>query len=160
MEFRALKDKPELTTPDSLDKASLDRKISDATDARPGTFRYSDSSLGGEVRTASQGTDGIRSLALATVYRPDGTSTTVGTVRYSVTSDEARIYADTLTAPNYGVEGALLNEIGQQARMKGANRLQVWVPDGKDAENRWQSQGFHPSERNPGIHGVDWERPL
>ena len=161
MEFHNLQDKPELTDSGSIDKANLNRRMTDATDARPGTFRYSDSSLGGEIRTTSEGQGSVRALATATVFRPDGSSDTVGTVRYSVAGGEAKIHPDTLTAPNYGVEGALLDEVGQQAQMEGVNRLRVWLPDGnKDAENQWLGHGFHSTERDPGARGVDWEKPL
>jgi hypothetical protein len=161
VEFRNLHDVAELTDSGSLDKASLNRRMTDATDARPGTFRYSDSNLGGEVRTTSEGTSSIRPLAVATVFRPDGSSDTVGTVRYSVAGGEARIRPDTLTAPNYGVEGALLDEVGQQAQMEGVNRLRVWMPDGnKVAENQRLGHGFHSTGRDPGARGVDWEKPL
>jgi hypothetical protein len=161
MELSGPEDKFELIASGPLGKESLNRRMTDAADARPGRFRYSDSGLGGEIRTTSEGRGGVRALATAAVFRPDGSSDTVGTVRYRVAGGEARLQPDTLTAPNYGVEGALLQEVGQQAQMQGANRLWVWVPDGNgDAANRWQCHGFHSTERNPGASGVNWEKPL
>ncbi len=93
---------------------------------------------------------------------PDGTHETVGTARYAVSGDEARLYPASLTARNYGVESSLLDEVGQQARDQGATTLKVFVPDdASDGGQRWLQHGFHAgAERNPGAAGIDWERPL
>lgn len=104
---------------------------------------------------------GIYALAQPEVFHRDGTSEIVGTSRYSILDGEARLDSGHFFARTYGVESALLKEVGELARAQGAGRLLVWVPDGEALEaQRWQSHGFHPGERNPGAAGVDWERPL
>jgi len=47
----------------------------------------------------------------------------------------------------------------EQAQAQGADRLRVWVQDGDSAaEQRWLSQNFQPTERDPNARGVFWER--
>ena len=124
--------------------------------ARPGTFRYSDAELGGEVRTSVPQRGGFYS-----VFRRDGTSDVVGTARYSVAGSEATLDGRTFIAPNHGTEWALLKKVGEQAQAQGADRLRVWVSDeDQDTGTRWLRHGFQPTERDPGARGVHWERPL
>lgn len=151
-----LTDKPDITGQDSLDKSALERRLQEA---RPGTFRYYDMELGGEVRTSMAQEGGLYSIAQAEVFRSDGTSKVVGTARYTIAGGDA-----TLThcvANNSGTESALLREVSEQARAQGTNRLRVWIPDDdQGARRRWPRHGFQPTERDPGAHGVYWERPL
>jgi len=166
MEQYHLTDKPEGIEQEAVDKADAqqslrDRKdVQDSADNRPGTFRYSDASLGGEVRTSSAG-DGIYSEARADVHRRDGTSETVGTARYSVADGEAQVYPRSFTAPNYGTEDALLHEVGDQARLQGADKIKGWAPDNEpDVAQRWSKHGFQPTAREPGAAGVWMEKKL
>jgi hypothetical protein len=161
MEFQDLTDKPEITNRDSLDKLALERRLQEAEPARPGTFRYSDAELGGEVRTSVAQEGGIYALAQAEVFHRDGTSEIAGTARYSIAGGEATVDAAHFFAATSGVESALLSEIGEQGRAQGANRLRVWVPDGEaPPAGDWLRRGFHPGERDPGAAGVYWEKPL
>lgn len=161
MEFRDLTDRPETKSGDSLDRQALDRKLWQAEDARPGKFRYYDMELGGEVHTSVAQEGGLYSIAKAEVFRPDGSSDVVGTVRYTVAGSETILYGDTLVTPNYGTEAALLQEVSWQAQSKGAHRLRVWIPDGSPyAEKRWLRHGFLPTERDPGARGVHWQRRI
>lgn len=106
--------------------------------ARPGTFRYSDAELRGEVRTSVPQKGGFYSVTQAEVFRRDGTTDTVGTARYSVAGSEATLYSDALVAPNYAAEGALLQEVSVQARAQGADRLRVWLP--ADRARPWRAR--------------------
>jgi hypothetical protein len=162
MDYRDASDSPEAGNVESFDRQALERNIKQAEDARPGTFRYSDASLGGEIRTSADNASGVQSLASAEVLRSDGSSDVVGTARYSVAGGEAKLYGGSVTAANFGVEEALLDEISQQARSQGADRLQVWVPDNDpDAGQHWGSHGFHrASERDPGGQGAYWDKRL
>jgi hypothetical protein len=161
MEFEDLIDKPEIPQHDSLDRLALERKLSEAEPARPGTFRYSDQELGGEVRTSLAQEGGLYAVAQAEVFRRDGTSEVVGMARYSVAGGEATLEPSRFTAANFGVEQALLKEIGEQAQVQGANWLHVWLPDDDPgAAQRWQSLGFLPGERDPGAAGTHWGRPV
>jgi GNAT superfamily N-acetyltransferase len=162
MELRDVSEKPEIIGQDSFDKRALERRLQGAEDVRPGTFRYSDAGLGGEVRTSVEREGSLYSIAKAEVFRPDGTGEVVGRARYSVAAGEATLYDDIhFTARNHGAESALLKEVGEQAKAQGADRLRVWVRDGDSAaERRWLSHGFQPTERDPGARGVHWERPL
>jgi hypothetical protein len=158
MEFRDISNKPEITATDSLDSRALERRLQEAEDIRPGTFRYSDAGLGGEVRTSVEWEGGVYNVAKAEVFRSDGTSDVVGTARYSVAGGEATLDHTTFNAPNHGTEWALLKEVSERARAQGAGRLRVWVPDGDaTAERRWLSHGFQPAERDPNAGGVHWE---
>jgi len=66
-----------------------------------------------------------------------------------------------MIAQNHSTESALLDEVSQQARTQGADRLSVWEPDSNsDAGKRWSRHGFQPTERNPEAAGVTWEKPL
>jgi len=39
--------------------------------------------------------------------------------------------------------------------------LRVWVLDGDSfAERCWQLHGFQPTERDPSVRGVYWDRPV
>jgi GNAT superfamily N-acetyltransferase len=158
MEFRDAAEKLEIAGQDSIDSRALERRLREAEDARPGTFRHSDVELGGEVRTSVAQEGGLYNVAKAEVFRPDGTSDAVGTARYSVAGGEATLDGSTFIAPNHGTESALLSEVSERARAQGADRLRVWVPDGDPAEQRWQSHGFLPAERAPNARGVYWER--
>jgi hypothetical protein len=161
MEFRDLTDKPENTSQDSLEKPALERRLQEARPARPGTFRYSDAELGGEVRTSVGREGGVHAIAQAEVFRPDGTSETVGTARYSISGGDATLDSTHFVAPNYGTESALLSEVSKQAREQGASRLRVWVADDDPGSaQRWQSHGFQPTERAPQAAGTHWERPV
>ncbi len=145
-----------------LETAQTEARLKDATEARAGTFRYPDAELGGKVHTSVDHPESVQPIAYAEVHRSDGTHETVGTARYTVSGDEARIYPASITARNFGVESSLLSEVGEQARAKGATTLKAFVPDSaSDDGQRWLPHGFHPaSERNPGAAGIDWERPL
>jgi hypothetical protein len=162
MAFREVDDNPDGIGTDSFGSSAFESRLKQAEDVRPGTFRYSDSSLGGEVRTSTDNPGSAQSIAQAEVFRRDGSSDVVGTARYSVAGGEAKLYGGSVTAPNYGTEEALLDEIGDQARSQGADRLQVWVPDGDaEAAKRWSAHGFQPSgDRNPGAAGITWEKRL
>jgi hypothetical protein len=136
-------------------------RIGEAREVEPATFRYSDAGLGGEVRTRTVSEGGIYSRAEAEVVNRSGEHKTVGTALYKVDGTDAYLAPDRVYASNYGVESALLSEVGQTARAQGADRLNVWVPDGDtSAEDRWRIQGFQPGARNPGAAGVHWQRPL
>jgi len=159
MEIRDVSDNPEKMSQDAFDSRALERRVQEAEDVRPGTFRYSDAGLGGEVRTSVDRQGGTYNVAKAEVYRPDGTSEVVGTARYSIAGGEAELQS--LTAPNHGTESALLKEVGEQARDQGAGRLRVWVPDGDStAASRWQRHGFQPLEHDPDARGTHWQREL
>ena len=161
MRFQDVSDKPETPRPDSLDRRAVEGRIRRAEDARPGTFRYSDAELGGEVRTSVAQEGGLYSVTQAEVFRRDGTSDVVGTARYSVAGSEASLDDRTFIASNYGTEGALLKEVGEQSQAQGADRLRVWVSDDDPgAGTRWLRHGFQPAERDPGARGVHWERRL
>ena len=161
MEIRDVSEKPEITGQESFDSRALERRLQEAEDVRPGTFRYSDAGLGGEVRTSVEREGGLYSIAKAEVFRPDGTSDVVGTARYTVAAGEATLDGTAFTAPNYGTESALLSEVSEQARAQGADRLRVWVQDGDSVvEQRWLSHNFQPMERDPNAQGVHWERPV
>jgi hypothetical protein len=161
MEFQDMSEKPEITGQDSFDSRALERRLQDAEDVRPGTFRYSDAELGGEVRTSVEREGGIYNIAKAEEFRRDGTHEVVGRARYSIAGGEATLYDDQFTAPNHGTESALLKEVSEQARAQGADRLRVWVRDGGSvAERRWLSHNFQPTERDPNAQGVFWERPV
>ena len=147
-------EQPERAQPEALDGRALDNRLL-------GTFRYSDQGLGGEVRTSVPQDGGIYSEAQAEVYRRDGSVDTVGTARYSIAGDSATVHNYPFVAANEGVKHALVSEISEQARARGATRLQGWAPDGdQDAVKRWQSLGFQPTQRAPGASGVYWERPI
>ena len=156
-----LTDKPDITGQDSLDKSVLERRVRKAEEARPGTFRYYDTELGGEVRTSVAQEGDLYSVTQAKVFRPDGTSNVVGTARYTVAGNEATLDNTHFIASSHGVESGLLKEVSEQARAQGANRLRVWVPDDDQGTGtRWLRHGFQPTERDPGARGVHWERPL
>lgn len=140
-----ISDRPESPADRSSDSLDLERRLQQAGDVRAGTFRHSDTELGGEVRTSAIQAETCRSetvvqhetvewsrltMVQAEVYRPDGTSDVAGTARYAVSDDAAIVQGDWFIASNYGVESALLNEIDEQARAQGLKRLLVWVPDG------------------------------
>lgn len=161
MTYENSMERPAQVQPEALDGRALDNRLQEAADARPGTFRYSDQGLGGEVRTAVPRDGGIYSEVQAEVYRRDGSVDTVGTARYSVAEDSATIHNQPFGAANEGVKNALVSEISEQARARGATRLQGWAPDGDmDAVQRWQRLGFQPVQRAPGAAGVYWERPI
>ena len=161
MTYENRMERPEQVQPEPLDGRALDNRLQEAADVRPGTFRYSDQELGGEVRTSVPQDGGISSVAQAEVYRRDGSVDTVGAARYSVSGDSATIYNQPFVYANEGVKNALVSEISDQGRAKGATRLQGWAPDGdQDAVKRWQSLGFQPTQRAPGASGVYWERPI
>lgn len=161
MEFQDLTDKPEIAKRNSMDKLALERRLQEAEPARPGTFRYSDSELGGEVRTSVVREGGMYATARAQLFHRDEMPKIVGTARYSIARGEATLDSTDFIAPNYGTETALLSEIRDQARAQGASRLRVWIPDGDPAiAHRWQSHGFLPAEHDPGAAGVYWERPM
>jgi len=154
-------ERPDQLQPEAFDGRALDNRLQEAADARPGTFRYSDRALGGEVRTSVPQDGGIYSEAQAEVYRRDGSVDTVGTARYSVAGDSATIHNQPFVAANEGVKNALVSEISEQARARGATRLRGWAPDGdQDAVQRWQSLGFQPTQPDGGAPGTYWERPI
>lgn len=162
MSFRELSERPENRSSDTMDSRTIERRIQEAQDLPEqndpaDTFRYSDASLGGEVRTSASQGDGPVELAQAEVVGRDGARQVVGTARYSMRPDEAFVHSNSVIAPNHGVEDALLSEIGDQARNRGADRLKIWAADG---DTRWSSHGFQPMERNPGAKGVHWEKRL
>lgn len=180
MEFRDVSDNPEKMSQEAFDSRALERRVQEATDvtaaggsppggdgppdgddpsSRPGTFRYYDMNMDGEVRTSVEQQGGIYDVAEAKVYHRDGTSEVVGTARYSVAGGEAQLHGEQFNARNHGTESALMKEVSEQARAQGAGRLRVWVPDGDStAASRWQRHGFQPLERDPDARGVYWER--
>ncbi len=162
MEIQDSTDKSKITTQDSIDKVDLQRKLQDAPEARPVTnFRYFDRELGGEIHTSTSGQESIQAIVTAKVVRPDGSSEMVGSTRYRVSDNEASIVPGSFTAHNYGVEGALLDEVAQQSREQGADHLRVWIENGDSAaERQWLAHSFHSTEPNPGASGVHWEKPL
>ena len=161
MEIRDVSEKPEITGQDSFDSRALERRLQQAEDVRPGTFRYSDAGLGGEVRTSVAQEGGLYSIVKAEVFRLGGTSDVVGTARYTVAAGEATLDGESFAAPSHGTESALLSEVSEQARAQDAERLRVWVRDGDSfAERRWQLHGFQPTERDPHAQGVYWDRPV
>lgn len=161
MEFRDVSDNPEKMSKEAFDSRALERRVQEAEEVRPGTFRYSDAGLGGEVRTSVEQQGGAYNVAKAEVYRPDGTSEVVGTARYSVAGGEAKLHGEQFNARNHGTESALVKEVSEQARAQGAGRLRVWVPDGdSSAASRWQRHGFQPLERDPDARGTHWEKQL
>ena len=161
MEIRDVSEKPEITGQDSFDSRSLEQRLQQAEDVRPGTFRYSDAGLGGEVRTSVEREGGVYNVAKAEVFRRDGTHEVVGTARYSVAGGDATLYDTQFSARTHGTESALLKEVTEQARAQGADRLRVWVRDGDSVtEQRWLSHNFQPTERDPNARGVFWERPV
>jgi hypothetical protein len=155
-------EKSEMSPQESIDKFGAEKKLSDAKDieTRPGTFRPGGAELGGELRTHVEGAKSIRPMAVAELYRPDGSATAVGTAHFSVAGNEARV--EGFNGDQHpAVTGAVLDEIGDVAREQGVNSLKVFVPDNDtDAAARWRSYGFHPTDRNPGAAGIDWEKPL
>lgn len=154
-------ERPEGAQAEAFDRRSLDNRLQEAADVRPGTFRYSDQGLGGEIRTSVPQDGGIYSVAQAEVFRRDGSVETVGTARYSVAGDAATVHNQPFSYRNEGVKNALLSEISEQARARGATRLQGWAPDSDpDAAARWQRLGFQPTQRAPGASGVYFERPI
>lgn len=162
MDYRDANESSETGKVESFDRQALERNIKQSEDARPGTFRYSDTHRGGEVRTSTDNPSGVQSLASAEVLQRDGSSDVVGTARYSVAAGEAKLYGGSVTAANFGVEEALLDEISQQTRAQGVDRLRVWVPDSDpSAGQHWGSHGFYPAgERHPGAQGSHWEKGL
>lgn len=164
MENYSFSDKSQLESPNAAEQMNLDNKLKNASDIseRPGTFRYSDAKLGGEIRTSTEGTESIQPVANAQLFRPDGTTETVGTARYTVDGDEAKIYPKSVTAPNYGVETALLDEIGDQAQAQGASKLTIFAPNGDAAaQDHWRLHGFQlAAEQNNNPSGVYLEKLL
>lgn len=162
MDYRDANDSPEAGKVESFDRQALERNIKQSEDARPGTFRYSDTHRGGEVRTSTDNSEGAQSQAKAELFRRDGSSVELGTARYSVAGGEAKLYGGSVIAQDYGTEDALLSEVGDQARAQGVDRLSVFVPDGdQTAAQRWSRHGFQPAiERDPGAPGVVWEKRL
>jgi GNAT superfamily N-acetyltransferase len=161
MESHDLTERPEITNRDALDRRALERKLQEADVARPGTFRYSDAKLGGEVRTSVVREGGRYDVAQAEVFRRNDTPRVVGRAPYTIADGEAKLRSTEVKAANYGVETALLNEVSERARAQGVDRLRIWVPDDDPSQAyRWQNHGFHPGERDPGAAGVSWERPL
>jgi len=154
-------EQPEQAQPETIDSRALEKRVQEAVEARPGTFRYFDKVLGGEVHTSVWRQGDIWTGVKAEVYRRDGSVQTVGTARYSVSGEGATIHNQPFVYANEGVKNALLSEISEQARARGATRLQGWAPDGDtDAAQRWQRLGFQPSQRAPGASGVFYERPI
>jgi len=125
------------------------------------SFRYYDLKLGGEIHTSVSREGGIDSQVQADLYRDGERMNTVGTAHYRIEGSEAIIQGDAVIAANHRVESSLLNEVSQQARDQGAERLWVWSPDNSAGDGmRWARQGFQPAERDPGAAGVYWQRPL
>ena len=164
MEIDNFSDKSQLESSSAAKKVNLESKVKNASDVaeRPGTFRYSDADLGGEIRTSTEGTESIQPVANAQLFRPDGTTETVGTARYTVDGNEAKVYPASVTAPNYGVESALLDEVGDQAQTQGVGKLTIFTPNGDSAAmTRWTSHGFQPAaEQNSNPAGVYLEKLL
>lgn len=162
MDFRHVDESTDAGKVETLDQHALERNIKQAEDAHPGTFRYSDTRLGGEVRTSTDNPQGGQSLAKAEVFRRNGSSDVLGTARYSVAGGEARLYGGSVVAQDYGTEEALLSDIGDQARAQGADRLSVFVPDGDQiATQRWGRHGFYPAQASdPGSRGITLEKLL
>lgn len=162
MAFREVDDNPDGIGADSFGSSAFESRLKQAEDVRPGTFRYYDPNLHGEVHTSTDSPGGVRSVAKAELYQRNGSSASVGELRYSVAGGEAEIRGDFVRTPNHGVENALLDEVSQQARAQGIDRLRVWVPDGDtDAAKRWNTHGFLPTgERDPGAAGSYWENRL
>lgn len=162
MDYRDTNESPEVGKVESFDRQVLERNIKQAEDTRPGTFRYSDTQRGGEVRTSTDNSKGAQSLAKAELYRRDGRSDVLGTARYSVASGEAKLYGGSVIAQDYGTEEALLSEIGDQARAQGVDCLSVFVPNGdQTAAQRWSRHGFQPAlECGSGSPGITLEKRL
>lgn len=162
MDLRDVDDATDAGKVETLDRHELERNIKQVEDARPGTFRYSDTRHGGEVRTSTDNPQGAQSLAKAELFRRDGSSDILGTARYSVAGGEARLYGGSVIAQDYGTEEALLSEVGDQARVQGVDRLSVFVPDGdQTAMQRWGRHGFYPAQASdPGARGITLEKLL
>ncbi len=164
MEIDNFSDKSQLESSSAAEKVNLESKVKNASDVseRPGTFRYSDANLGGEICTNTEAADSLQPVANAQVFRPDGTTETVGTARYTVDGNEAKVYPASVTAPNYGVESALLDEVGDRARVQGASKLTIFTPNGDSAAmTRWTSHGFQPAaEQNNNPAGLYLEKLL
>jgi len=162
MDYRDVADSSDAGKVEPLDRRALERNIKQVEDVRPGTFRYSDTRLDGEVRTSTDNPQGVQSLAKAELFRRDGTSAILGTARFSVSGGEAKLYNGSVVAQDYATEGALLSEIGDQARAQGVDRLSVFVPEGDPtAAQRWSRHGFQPAqERDSGSPGITLEQRL
>lgn len=158
-------ERPEAPKSGSVDRAQLNRRVETAQDVQPlaeqDTFRYSDAVLRGEVRTNTVNTAAMEQLAVANVHRRDGTTDTVGTLRYRMEPNVVVLQGDGMIASSYGVESALLTEVSQNARAHGIDRMRVWAPDGDSAaQKRWALHGFQPEPRDPGAAGQHWGKPI
>lgn len=147
------------------ERAQLNRRIDSAQDVAPpaeqGAFRYSDASLGGEVRTKTEGADALRQLTVAELHTRDGATKTVGTVTSRMEPDVVTVDGDSMIAPNYGVEDALLSEVSQNARAHGIHEMRVWMPGGDaTSASKWQSHGFHLEKPMPGAHGQHFSKRI
>lgn len=158
-------DRPEAPRSGGADRAQLNHRVEAAQDAQPhseqGTFRYSDAALRGEVRTNTMNTAAMEQLAVANVHRQDGTTDTVGTLRYRMEPNVVVLQGDGMIASSHGVESALLTEVSQNVRAHGIDRMRVWAPDGDSAaQKRWALHGFQPEPRDPGAAGQHWGKPI
>jgi hypothetical protein len=142
-----------------VDKADLEQKIQ-GVDGEKGTFRFYDTEQNGEICTQSINREGIFRETHATFYGRDGKVQTIGTARYSVEMDEAKIYPEHFQALNGQTETALIAEIGEQAKAQGVNKISVWVKDSEVDPQRWARRGFQPTERAPGAAGAFWQKQL
>jgi hypothetical protein len=158
VELQDVRESPE-TKSDSVDKAELEQKIQEANGEK-GTFRSYDMNRNGEIRTTSGNNEGLYREAQATFHGRDGKVETVGTARYSVELDEAKIYPDRFQAADHKTESALLSEVGEKAQAQGASKLSVWVKDGSGDAQQWSKHGFQPTERAPGAAGTFWQKQL
>lgn len=147
------------TNPEALDKADLEQKIQEANEER-GTFRAYDMNQNGEIRTTTSGSEGLYPEAQATLYGRDGEVRPVGTARYSIEMDEAKIYPDSFQTSDSQTENALLSEVSEQAQAQGVDKINVWVKDEGGDPQRWARHNFHPTDRDPGAKGVFWQKRI
>jgi len=126
------------------------------------TFRYYDSELRGEVRTASERPQALEHLSVARVHDRDGNIRPVGSLRYATDPEDCTLRGYAIQPANFGVESALLSETSVQARAQGKDSLRVWVPDGDtNAAKQWARHNFQPepdTKRAPGATGRYWHK--
>jgi hypothetical protein len=125
------------------------------------TFRYYDTKLGGEVRTALDRADALEPEAVAYLHSRDGTVREIGRLRYALDLEDCNLRGYTHAPETYGIESALQSEVSAHAREAHIDKMRVWVPDGDaDAAKTWSSHGFIEGPRDPGARGSFWNRRL
>jgi hypothetical protein len=126
------------------------------------TFRYYDSELRGEVRTASEHPQALEHLSVARVHDRDGNVRPAGSLRYAMDLNDCTLHGHAIQPANFGVESALIDETRDQARTHGIDSLRVFVPEGdKDAAKQWSRHNFHPEvEQAPGATGCYWRKQI